>query len=126
MADLEIERLKNHALAERLGDPLGIEYERRATLGGKGDVDLVRVKRRCRRALQAFPLRGQLAPHVLGSRGDLGVLPCPLCELLGARLELTELSLLQLAQLHASFQPGTFLRDVGGVIAIVALNAALL
>ena len=81
MADLDFERLKNHALAERLGDPLGVEYERRATLGGKGDVDLARVEHWCRGALQAFPLLGKLAPNVLGSGGELGVLPCPLCEL---------------------------------------------
>ena len=74
---------------------------------------------------QTFPLLGQLAAHVLSTRGELGVLPRPLCQLLGARLELAELPLLQLPQLRAPLQPGAFLRDVGGVVAGVALDATL-
>src|SRR5215211_2014878 len=126
MTDLEIERLENDALAERLGNTLGVEYERRATLGIEGDIDLARVEHRRWGTLQACPLLGQLAAHVLGPRSELGVLSRPLGELLGARLELAELPLLQLAQLRASLQPGAFLRDVGGVVTGVALHAALL
>ena len=50
----------------------------------------------------------------------------PLRELLGARLQLAELPLLQLAQLRAALQPGAFLRDVHGVVPGIPLDATVL
>ena len=126
VADLQIERLEDDPLAERLGQRLRLQHQRRAALGGEGDVDLARVEVRGRGALQPLPLLGHLAPHVLGAGGELRVLPRPLRELLGAGLELAELALLQLAQLRAALQPGALRGHVGGVVAGVALDPARL